>query len=131
MAKKKLKHIHVPRSDIFTALCGDLEDVTFNGPCILFYEGHTPTVAILLVEGEIELKKRSKHFSTMPVGSVLGLTELFEHQPVKFEAHVSGSAKIKILDRSSLKTHLKNSSSSVSSYLLQQFRPLLEQESRL
>lgn len=76
---------------------------TYNHHSQLFYEGQTPIVAYLVLEGEIHLTKNKRMRTKVIPGQILGLTELVEHKPLPFAAEALPKTKVVFLDISTVK----------------------------
>jgi CRP-like cAMP-binding protein len=68
----------------------------------LFYEGQTPIVAYLLVEGYIHLSKNKKLKEVLVAGTLLGLKELMNNEAVDVDAQILPNTKVHFLDRSTI-----------------------------
>lgn len=68
----------------------------------LYYEGHIPIVAYLIVEGSGFLfKKRRKNIS-LKRGDLIGLIEVLSHEPSVYGAHIHNQSEVVFLDRSTI-----------------------------
>lgn len=68
----------------------------------LYYEGHTPVVAYLILDGKVNLTKRKKIKTIAERGVILGIKELMSHSPCEFGAKVQPNSKICFLDKSTI-----------------------------
>lgn len=68
----------------------------------LFYEGQTPIVAYLLVEGYIHLTKNKKIKGILDPGTLFGLKELMNNEPVDVDAQILPNTMVCFLDRSTI-----------------------------
>ena len=68
----------------------------------LFYEGQTPIVAYLLVEGYIQLTKNNKVKEVLASGTLLGLKELMNNEAVDVDAQILPNTRVHFLDRSTI-----------------------------
>jgi CRP-like cAMP-binding protein len=68
----------------------------------LFYEGQTPIVAYLLLEGYIHLTKNKKIKGILDPGTLLGLKELMNNEAVDVDAQILPNTKVCFLDRSTI-----------------------------
>jgi len=72
-----------------------------NSP--LFYEGQTPIVAYLIVDGVVNLTKNKKIKTTLRSGSLLGVKELMSNSPSSMSAEALAHTKVCFLDKSTIK----------------------------
>ena len=75
----------------------------FENEAHLFYEGQTPVVAYLLVEGSIILYKSKKSQKLIPPNSVLGAHHLINRLPMQFNAKVTRGTVLYFLDATTIK----------------------------
>ena len=68
----------------------------------LFYEGQTPIVAYLLVEGHIHLSRNKEVKEILAAGTLLGLKELMNNEAVDVDAQILPNTKVHFLDRSTV-----------------------------
>ena len=68
----------------------------------LFYEGQTPIVGYLLLEGYIHLTKNKKIKGILDPGTLLGLKELMNNEAVDVDAQILPNTKVCFLDRSTI-----------------------------
>lgn len=68
----------------------------------LFYEGQTPVVAYLVVEGSVVLFKKKKVKNVVKPGSLIGLKELVTNSPSRMTAEVSAESTLCFLDKSTM-----------------------------
>lgn len=68
----------------------------------LYYEGHTPVVAYLIVEGKVQLTKNKKIKGTVEAGNLIGLVELLNHTPSPLGARILPNSKVCFIDKSTL-----------------------------
>lgn len=83
----------------------------------LFYEGHTPIVAFLLVEGSIQLFKNKKPKKLIKPGSLIGYIELMNNTPAELSARVMADSLVCFLDKSTIQEILRRKNCPVSSAL--------------
>lgn len=69
---------------------------------ILIYEGHTPFVGYVLVDGKVEILKKNKIVSTISPLTLFAVNELINHAPVNFTVRVSPESKVLIMDKSTI-----------------------------
>jgi CRP-like cAMP-binding protein len=68
----------------------------------LFYEGQTPVVAFLIIEGSVNLTKNKKVKSTLRSGSLIGLKELMSNSPSSVSAEAAPHTSLCYLDKSTI-----------------------------
>lgn len=68
----------------------------------LFYEGQTPVVAFLLLEGHVQLVKNKKIRKVLNSGDLIGLKELIQHSPFPLSAQVLPNTDMVFLDKSTI-----------------------------
>ncbi len=83
-----------------------------NSP--LFYEGQTPIVAYLIVDGSVNLIKNKKIKTTLRNGSLIGVKELMSHSPSSVSAEAMAHTKVCFLDKSTIKEIIQTQSSELS-----------------
>lgn len=69
----------------------------------IIYEGQIPHAGYLLVEGEIHFIKRKNVFQKILPGTLFGVTELMNNNPIRFTVKILPGSKVCILDRSTVK----------------------------
>lgn len=79
-----------------------LKENSFNDASTLFYEGQTPIVAYVVVEGSVNLIKNRKVKTSLKSGALIGLKELMQNHPVALEAKTEPNATLLFLDRSTI-----------------------------
>jgi signal-transduction protein with cAMP-binding, CBS, and nucleotidyltransferase domain len=77
----------------------------------IVYEKQIPNTGIALIQGEIELTKRSKFFERINSGSLFGIYQLIHQEPIKVGCKVKKDSKIILLGRSEILESLKDSKS--------------------
>ena len=77
----------------------------------IVYEKQIPNAGIALIDGEIELTKRSKFFESIKSGSLIGIYQLIHQEPIKVGCKVKKDSKIILLGRSEILDSLKDSKS--------------------
>lgn len=80
---------------------------TFKNDSHLFYEGQTPVVAYLLLEGSIILYKTKKSQKLIPPKCLLGAHHLLNRRPMQFNAKVTKGSTLYFLDTSTIKELLE------------------------
>lgn len=68
----------------------------------LFYEGQTPVVAFLLLNGHVQLVKNKKVRKVLNTGDLIGLRELIHHIPFPLSAQVLPNTDMVFLDKSTI-----------------------------
>ncbi|MCO4793388.1 MAG: cyclic nucleotide-binding domain-containing protein [Bacteriovoracaceae bacterium] len=68
----------------------------------LFYEGQTPVVAFLLLDGHVQLVKNKKIKKVLSFGDLIGLKELIHHLPYPLSAQVLPNTEMVFLDKSTI-----------------------------
>lgn len=68
----------------------------------LFYEGQTPVVAFLLLDGHVQLVKNKKIRKVLNKGDLIGLKELVHHSPFPLSAQVLPNTDMIFLDKSTI-----------------------------
>lgn len=100
-----------------------LKENSFKSASTLFYEGQTPIVAYLIIDGVVNLIKNRKIKTSLRTGALIGLKELMANRPVPLEAKVEPNSSIVFLDRSTVQEIINASYGSDLSLL---FRELVE-----
>jgi CRP-like cAMP-binding protein len=83
-----------------------------NSP--LFYEGQTPVVAFLILDGSVNLTKNRKIKSTVRTGGLLGLKELMSNSPSSVSAEALPHTSVCFLDKSTVLEILKSQENDLS-----------------
>lgn len=99
MDLKKLVRLdkeHIERIKTFT------QSKMFASTSPLFYEGQTPVVAFLVIDGSVNLLKNRKVKSTLRTGALIGLKELMNKMPSSVSAEASAHTSVCYLDRSTI-----------------------------
>lgn len=68
----------------------------------LFYEGQTPVVAFLLLNGHVQLVKNKKVRKVLNTGDLIGLRELIHHTPFPLSVQVLPNTDMVFLDKSTI-----------------------------
>ena len=97
------KSTNLLRPAVIKSIQGHVSPYCYSSQSQLFYEGQTPIVAYVVLEGEIHLTKNRKLRYVVKPGEILGLCELLEHTPISFAAQVMPKTKVLFLDRSTVK----------------------------
>ncbi|MCB9091935.1 MAG: cyclic nucleotide-binding domain-containing protein [Halobacteriovoraceae bacterium] len=81
-------------------------EMIFPKEATLFYKGQIPLTALILLEGEIVLKKNKQFYSLTPY-TLLGANNLLQNKPCTFEAIVQPKTKVISIDKLSIKKILE------------------------
>jgi hypothetical protein len=87
------------------------EILSINNDCILVYEKQIPNAGIALIDGEIELTKKSKTLEKITSGYLLGIHHIINQEPVKVACKVKKDSKIILISRSDVLECIKNKES--------------------
>ncbi|MCM2351270.1 MAG: hypothetical protein NDI69_14710 [Bacteriovoracaceae bacterium] len=90
------------------ALKDEFEVQTFSHDFDLVYENQVPTAGIALINGELQLIRKSKVHKLINTGCLLGVNELLNHQPVKVGCRIKSNSQIVLLGKSEILSSLKN-----------------------
>lgn len=112
MVFKKLIQLDREQIEKITKL---FQSKNFESQTSLFYEGQTPVVAFLIVEGSVNLVKNKKIKSTLHEGSLIGLKELMNNKPSHVSAEVTANTSLCYLDKSTIIEIIKNQKNELSS----------------
>lgn len=74
----------------------------YNVQADLYYDGQTPVVAYLLLDGNIKILKNKKMKTNLDPGHLIGVKELFHHTPCHHDAKISANSSVCFIDRSTL-----------------------------
>ncbi len=96
---------------------------TYSAQSELFYEGQTPVVAFLLLEGHIQLIKKKKIRKVLSPGDLIGLRELINHSPFPLSAQILPNTQVCFLDKSTIQDILKDTDSQLSKALCHILNP--------
>lgn len=91
-------------------------------PTPLFYQGHIPMVAYLVIDGDVNLMKNKKIKSTVKSGGVIGVKELITNTPSTVTAEAAANTTVCYLDRSTVQDIIESGDLETSSF----FQNLLE-----
>lgn len=84
------------------------EVLSFHNECELVYEKQIPNAGIALIDGEIELFKKSKVLQSVPPGSLLGVQQLLNQEPVQVGCKIKKDSKIILLGKSEILEGIHN-----------------------
>ena len=94
------------------ALLQDHMDVlSFPNDFDLVYEKQVPNAGVAVVDGEVELTKKSRLMEKVTAGTVLGVSQLYNQEPVKMGAKVKKNAKIILIGKSDIDEALNDKDS--------------------
>jgi CRP-like cAMP-binding protein len=85
----------------------------------LYYEGHIPTAAYLVLEGSIHLIKNKKIKKTIKAGSIIAIKELLTNTIVEHQALVQPASTIGFIDKSTLLEITLQKKHRLSAYLIE------------
>jgi hypothetical protein len=77
------------------------EVLVFPHDFILCYENHIPNVGIALIEGSLELAKKSE-IITISEATIFGINYILDDRPVKMECRIKKNSKVILLGKSQL-----------------------------
>ena len=109
--KEKLSFLN---SDEIEALKEQFEVLTFPNDFDVVYENQIPSAGIALIEGEINLIKKSKVEQTLSKGCLLGINQLLMESPVRMGVRIRKNSQIVLLGKSEILNLLKNKRSKLS-----------------
>lgn len=75
------------------------------------YEQQVPNTGIALLDGEIEITKKSKTLENITSGNLFGIHHLIHQEPVAFGCKVKKNSKIILIGKSEILESLKDSKS--------------------
>ena len=90
---------------------------TYSVQSDLFYEGQTPIVAYLILEGKINLVKGKKVKLILEKHHLIGVKELMEHLPSRYGAKIMPNTKVSFLDRSTILEILEHKDCDLETFL--------------
>jgi signal-transduction protein with cAMP-binding, CBS, and nucleotidyltransferase domain len=94
------------------AILKERSDVlSFPYDCDLVYDHQIPNAGIALLDGEIELTKKSKTLKKIDYNCLYGVQQLLEEKPVKLGCKIKKNSKVILLGRSEIIEALQNPSS--------------------
>ncbi len=82
-------------------------EYTYDKDTTLFYKDQTPSLAYLLTEGLIKLKKNRTTLN-VPLANIIGVRELFGKEPASFQATILSGSKVISLDLFTFHQFLKD-----------------------
>ncbi len=93
---------------------------TLVNPTPLFYQGHVPMVAYLVLDGAVNLTKNKKLKTIVRSGGVIGAKELITHSPSTVTAEAHSNTTVCYLDRSTVQDIMNNGDPELS-HLFQEY----------
>ncbi len=78
------------------------ESLRFNNEFDLIYESQIPNTGVVLIEGSMTLLKRKKVKETVPAGSMIGVQELVNNEPLPMGCKVMENSELIILQKSEI-----------------------------
>jgi signal-transduction protein with cAMP-binding, CBS, and nucleotidyltransferase domain len=81
---------------------GQFGALEFNSACDLVYEDQIPNTGIVLLNGEAVLTRKKRIIDSIERGSLYGLYELLNNEPVRHGCKVQGNARVILLQKSDL-----------------------------
>lgn len=106
-----MKKVTTLNSTDINLLLENCEVLTFKNDFDLVYENQVPCAGIALIQGEIEIIKKSKVEYVVKEGHLLGISELLSHEPIEFGCRVKGKSKVVLLGRSDILNFSQNKKS--------------------
>lgn len=74
----------------------------FNNPTKLHHMGMVPIVAYLIINGQLEIVDRNGNKNNIKAGEMIGLKEVWHHQPLNFDIDTTPGTTLLPLDKSML-----------------------------
>lgn len=97
--KRKNKKLSPEQLDILQERFGP---VSFSGPVDLVYEDQIPHSGVVLLEGEAVLTRKKKIIETVEPGTLMGVHQLINNEPVRHGCKLRHNARVILLHRSDL-----------------------------
>lgn len=88
----------------------------FSSPFNLVYEAQVPNTGVVLLSGEIELFRKNKK-ETIPPGTLLGVHQLLNDEPVKQGCKIKENTEVLLLEKSDILRHTEDKKSEISAIL--------------
>jgi signal-transduction protein with cAMP-binding, CBS, and nucleotidyltransferase domain len=105
---KKVTTLNSTELQLLTENC---EVLTFKNDFDLVYENQVPCAGIALIQGEIEIIRKSKVEYVVKEGHLIGVSQILSHEPMEFGCRVKGKSKVVLLGRSDILNFSKNKKS--------------------
>jgi CRP-like cAMP-binding protein len=87
------------------------QSLKFNNDFNLVYESQVPNTGFVLLNGELEIFKKKKVFSTVKPGNMLGVYELLNNAPVDHGCKVMGNSELIMIQKSDILAALDDKNS--------------------
>ncbi len=101
-------------TEIFSDLKHFIEERLYKRDADIIYKGHIPQCGFILKEGEITLRTSKNKYFKLTEGSLIGVKELMNCRPFKFDANIKSDSIVYILDRSTIVEILKSNNKTLS-----------------
>lgn len=88
--------------------------LSFSSDFDLVYEKQVPNAGVAVVDGEVELTRKSRVLETVGNGAILGVQQLLNQEPVKVGAKVKKNSKVILLGKSDIEDALNDKASGLS-----------------
>lgn len=95
----------------------EFEILTFPNDFDLIYENHVPSTGIALIEGQIDLIKKSCIHRIIMPPQLIGVRHLLSQRPVKFSYRVRAHSQLILMGKSQLLKYLNDKHSTLFSLL--------------
>lgn len=92
---------------------------TYTADSHLYYEGQVPIIAVLLIDGCIQLFKKKKTKKIILSGSLIGFAELMTNTPSATAAMITANSTVCFLDKSAIKEILQTKNSFLAQLITQ------------
>lgn len=97
----KIKSSLLTQKDI-SILGQAFETLVFPNDFDLIYENHVPTAGLVLIEGKLELLKKSKTKIEITDPHLLGISELQDGSPFPYGCRVKANSKVMLIGKSQI-----------------------------
>ena len=87
-----------------------------NSEAVLIYESQIPNMGILLINGEINLKKKNRANVKVRPGTILGVANLYYNQPSNYACEVKKNSEVILISKSDLIQSITNRKSLLHSF---------------
>jgi len=95
----------------------DLDEIVsarlYRNDADVIYKGHVPHCGFLLLEGQITLTISKTKKVVLNSGSLIGVRELMNSDPIAFDVNISSNSSVLILDRSTVDDILKSNNEGI------------------
>lgn len=88
--------------------------LSFSSDFDLVYEKQVPNAGVAVIDGEVELMRKSRVLETVGNGAILGVQQLLNQEPVKVGAKVKKNSKVILLGKSDIEDALNDKASGLS-----------------